>query len=75
VVVLTLLGAASKALGYDRFLKSDTAKHRTQSLFRQGCMLHNLIPSMPESRLRPLMETFTAMLEAQPLFTRVFDAA
>jgi hypothetical protein len=37
-------------------------------------MLYDLIPTMPESRLRPLMETFTAMLEAQPLFRKVFGA-
>jgi hypothetical protein len=72
VVLLTLLGAAGEALGYDRHLKSNTAKHRTHSLFRQGCMLYDLIPNMPESRLRPLMETFTAMLEAQPLFSKIF---
>ena len=74
VVLLTLLGAAGEALGYDRHLKANTAKHRTHSLFRQGCMLYDLIPNMPESRLRPLMETFTTMLEAQPLFSKVFGA-
>jgi hypothetical protein len=74
VVLLTLLGAAGEALGYDRLLKSNTAKRRTHSLFRQGCMLYDLIPNMPESRLRPLMETFAAMLNAQPLFTKVLGA-
>jgi hypothetical protein len=74
VVLLTLLGAAGEALGYDRLLKSNTAKRRTHSLFRQGCMLYDLIPTMPERRLRPLMETFAAMLDAQPLFTKVFGA-
>jgi hypothetical protein len=74
VVLLTLLGAAGEALGYDRHLKANTAKHRTHSLFRQGCMLYDLIPNMPESRLRPLMQTFTAMLDAQPLFRKVFGA-
>jgi len=74
VALLTLLGAAGEALGYDRHLKSNTAKHRTHSLFRQGCMLYDLIPTMPESRLRPLMETFTAMLDAQPPFAKVFGA-
>src|SRR4051812_1300435 len=49
-------------------------KLATTSLFRQGCMLYDLIPTMPETRLRPLMETFTAMLEAQPLFRKVFEA-
>jgi hypothetical protein len=43
-------------------------------VFRQGCVLYDLIPNMPESRLRPLMETFTATLNAQPLFTKVFGA-
>ena len=38
-------------LGYDRYLKSNTAKRRTHSLFRQGCMLYELIPTMPEVRL------------------------
>ena len=74
MVLLTLLGAAGETLGYARHLKSNTAKHRTHSLFRQGCMLYDLIPNMPESHLRPLMETFTAMLDAQPLFSRVFGA-
>jgi len=74
VVLLTLPGAAGEALGYDRLLKSNTAKRRTHSLFRQGCMLYDLIPTMPEGRLRPLMETFATMLNAQPLFTKVLGA-
>jgi DDE family transposase len=35
VALLTLLGAAGESLGYDRHLKSNTAKRRTHSLFRQ----------------------------------------
>jgi hypothetical protein len=74
VVLLTLLGAASEAVGHDRLLKTNTAKRRTHSLFRQGCMLYDLIPTMPHSRLRALMECFGAMLEEQPLFTKVLGA-
>ena len=48
-----------KSLGMDRHLKVNTAKHRTHSLFRQGCMLYELIPNMPEVRLRPLVERFS----------------
>jgi len=36
VVLLTLLGAAGEALGYDRHLKSNTTKRRTHSLFRSA---------------------------------------
>src|SRR5690242_16884370 len=35
VVLLTLLGAAGEALGYDRHLKSNTAKHRTNPVSRR----------------------------------------
>src|SRR6202011_3920035 len=72
VVLLTLLGAAGEALGYDRMLKTNTTKRRAHSLFRQGCMLYDLIPTMPETRLRPLMQRFSLMLKDQPLFADVF---
>ena len=55
---LTLLGAVGESLGMDRLLKSNTSKKRTHSLFRQGCMLYELIPNMPEHRLAPLMKKF-----------------
>ena len=72
VALLTLLGAAGEALGYDRHLKSNTAKRRTHSLFRQGCMLYELIPTMPDIRLRPLMQRFAALLLEQPVFADLF---
>jgi Transposase DDE domain len=70
VVLLTLLGAASEAVGYDRMLKTNTSKRREHSLFRQGCMVYDLIPTMPESWLQPLMLAFTRLLDQQPLFSR-----
>lgn len=72
IVLLTLLGAAGEALGYDRYLKSNTTKRRTHSLFRQGCMLYELIPTMPEMRLLPLIERFAAMLAEFPVFADTF---
>ena len=72
VVLLTLLGAAGEALGYDRMLKTNTAKRRVHSLFRQGCILYDLIPTMPDTRSRPLMQRFSQMLRDQPLFADVF---
>lgn len=72
IALLTLLGAAGEALGYDRHLKSNTSKYRTHSLFRQGTMLYELIPMMPQARLRPLVERFGAMLNELPAFTGVY---
>ena len=72
IALLTLLGAAGEALGYDRFLKSNTTKRRTHSLFSQGCMLYDLIPTMPELRLVPLIERFVQMLAEQTVFADTF---
>ena len=74
IALLTLLGAAGESLGYDRMLKSNTAKRRTHSLFRQGCMLYDLIPTMPEKRLLPLAERFATMLAEVPVFANTFGA-
>ena len=66
--LLTMLGTAGESLGMDRLLKSNTSKTRTHSLFRQGCMLYELIPNMPEHRLLPLMHRFAEMLVSSGLF-------
>jgi hypothetical protein len=55
ILLLTLLGAAGESLGMDRQLRTSTANRRVHSLFRQGCLLYELIPNMPEQRLRPLV--------------------
>jgi hypothetical protein len=75
VALLTLLGAAGEALGYDRYLKSNKTKRRTHSLFRQGCMLYKLIPTMPELRLLRLIERLAAMLAELSVFADTFGAA
>src|SRR6202453_691187 len=62
IVLLTLLGAVGESLGLDRLLKVNTSKRRTHSLFRQGCLLYDLIPNMPEPRLRPLVDKFIELI-------------
>jgi hypothetical protein len=69
--LLTLLGAVGESLGMDRLLKSNTSKTRTHSLFRQGCMLYDLIPNMPKHRLAPLMERFAEAVSGTGLFPAV----
>lgn len=73
IVLLTLLGAAGESLGMDRHLKVNTAKRRTHSLFRQGCMLYELIPNMPEVRLRPLVERFGVYINQHPDLNQTFS--
>jgi hypothetical protein len=74
-LALTLLGAVGESLGMDRLLKSNTSKTRTHSLFRQGCMLYDLIPNMPEHRLLPLIQKFNAALSTAEVFATQFAMA
>ena len=72
IALLTLLGAAGEELGYDPMLRTSTTQRRTHSLLRQGIMLYELIPTMPEHRLLPLMARFSSLLQQQPVFTEMF---
>ena len=70
--VQSLLGAAGERIGYVRWLKANTVKRRTHSLFRQGLMLYHHLPNWPEDRVRRLMETFGSMLMEQRGYREVF---
>ena len=72
IALLTLLGAAGEELGYDRMLRTSTTQRRTHSLLRQGIMLYELIPTMPEHRLLPLLARFSSLLQQQPVFAEMF---
>ena len=73
--LLTLLGAVGESLGMDRLLKSNTSKTRTHSLFRQGCMLYDLIPNMPGHRLAPLIQAFNAAIANAGVFASTLATA
>ncbi len=70
--LLTLLGAASEATGLDRYLKVNTVKKRTHSLFRQGLYWYGCIPTMREEWLRPLMEAFDRIVREQRFCREIF---
>jgi len=72
VVLLTILGAAGEAIGIDKWLKTNTVKHRTISLVRQGLMHYAALPKMKLERFEPLMVKFGEMLRAQRVFREIF---
>ena len=72
ILLLTILGAAGESLGMDRQLRTSTAKRRVHSLFRQGCLLYDLIPNMPEAALRSLIARFQDLLSQNPTFSQAF---
>lgn len=72
MALLTLLGAAGESLGMDRMLKANTSKKRTHSLFRQGLLYYDKIPTMHAEKLQSLMETFISLLRQHAVFERIF---
>jgi len=70
--LLTLLGAAGEECGMDRMLKTNTVKHRTISLFRQGTEWYEALPNMPAERLERLMQTYDAVVRRHEIFREVF---
>ena len=73
ITLLTLLGQASERLGMDKGLKTNTAKKRVHSLFRQGCLLYDAIPNMSDRRLQPLMEEFANLINEKRMFRKAFS--
>ena len=43
-------------------LRIGDPQRRDRPLFRQGCLLYDLIPNMPEQRLRPLLVKYQEFL-------------
>ena len=63
IALLSLLGGCWRGVSaMTRWLKVNTVKHRTHSLFRQGHLLYEHIPNWPTERLGPLLDEFAAML-------------
>jgi hypothetical protein len=70
--LLTLLGAASEDTGMDAYLKANTVKRRTHSLFRQGSYWYQAIPTMREEWLTTLMTAFDRIVREHAVFREVF---
>ncbi|RKH49912.1 IS4 family transposase [Corallococcus sp. AB050B] len=71
-VLLTLLGAAGEALGYDKHLRVNTVKRRTHSLFTQGTYYFMAMPRMSDERLRPLVARFAQLVREHAVFREAF---
>lgn len=70
--LLTLLGAASEATGMDAYIKANTVKRRTHSLFRQGSYWYQAIPTMRDDWLRTLMNAFDKIVREHAVFREAF---
>lgn len=70
--LLTLLGAASERVGFDKMLKSNTSTKRTHSLYRQGHYYYHSIPHMRDEWLLTLMTAFDEVVREHELFETAF---
>lgn len=61
-IILTFLGAACEKIGLDKYLKVNTSKKRTLSLFRQGCIIFNRLEKMANSTAEKLMHAFCELI-------------
>jgi hypothetical protein len=69
--LLTLLGAASERAGLDAYLKANTVKRRTHSLFRQGAHWYRSMPRMRDDWFESLMKCFAEVLDEHSEMTRI----
>ena len=72
--LLTLLGAASEALGFDRLMRSNTVTYRTHSLLNQGLYWFGYIPNMLTDRLRLLVKTFGDLIQNHETLAQLMTA-
>jgi hypothetical protein len=72
--LLTLLGAASERSGLDAYLKVNTVKRRTHSLFRQGSYWYHCIPTMRKDWFERLMNAFAEVLAEHAHMTQIVGA-
>lgn len=63
IIFLTLLGAASECVGFDKYIKSNTTRKRTHSLFAQGRCILELIQNMKRPWLNQILGAFQQFIQ------------
>lgn len=71
MVLLTFLGAACEKVGLDKYLKVNTSKKRTISLFRQGCIIFNRLDRMVKDTARKLINAFLDLINDSKELTEI----
>jgi Transposase DDE domain len=72
ISLLTILGAAGEALGFDRLLKANTVKRRTHSLLNQGLFYFKAMINYNKQKLTLLIDKFTELINQHEIFKDIF---
>lgn len=70
-MLLTVLGAAGEAIGFDRYLKVNTVKTRTHSLIRQGLYYYEYFPNFKPEQKELLLNKFQELLSQQMIWKEI----
>lgn len=73
--LLCLLGAAAEEAGIDRYLKANTVKRRTHSLYRQGLYWYAFMPTMRQEWFLPLIRAFDRIVRTHAFLAEFFGLA
>jgi hypothetical protein len=71
--LITLLGAASEEAGLDRYLKANTVKRRTHSLYRQGLYWYRCLPTMRDDWFKRLIFAYDRIVREHAFFSLFFE--
>ena len=71
IAFLTLIGAASERTGMDAWLRANTVKRRTHSLFRQGTHWYRSLPTMRDEWFQKLMSGLAVVLDEHHALTEM----
>jgi len=72
-MLLILLGQAGERVGFDKYLKVNTVKTRTHSLFRQGQFYLDYFRHFKPEQQKILFESFAELLEQHDFWLAFFD--
>ena len=72
IALLTILGAAGESIGFDRKLKVNTVKTRTNSLLNQGIFYYKFFNNFKDDEQSKLLTAFNELLEKQPYWVDLF---
>lgn len=71
IAFLTLIGAVSERAGMDAWLRVNTVKRRTHSLFRQGSHGYRCLPTMRDEWFEGLMSALRDVLDEHLAMTEM----
>jgi len=71
--LLILLGQAGENIGFDKFLKVNTVKKRTHSLFRQGQFYLDYFRHFDNAQKKMLIKSFSQLLEKHDFWLAFYD--